>query len=121
MIKYSDKTKEEALDTYRREGIKIASERFNMPTSTIYRWLSIERRKAMLADIEQDGNGKAPEEKAEKNSEVKPVVIEEPLQEKEVVSHEDDAPDMMTLLIEENEKLRNMNLQLRRALQAFVM
>ena len=114
MIKYSDKTKEEALETYHREGIKIASERFNMPTSTIYRWLSIERRKAMLADIEQDGNGKAPEEKAEKNS-------EEPLQEKEVVSHEDDAPDMMTLLIAENEKLRNMNLQLRRALQAFVM
>jgi hypothetical protein len=56
-----------------------------------------------------------------KNSEAKPVVIEEPLQEKEVVSHEDDAPDMMTLLIAENEKLRNMNLQLRRALQAFVM
>ena len=47
MIKYSDKTKEEALETYHREGIKIASERFNMPTSTIYRWLSIERRKAM--------------------------------------------------------------------------
>ena len=69
MIKYSDKTKEEALETYHREGIKIASERFNRPTSTIYRWLSIERRKAMLADIEQDGNGKAPEEKAEKNSE----------------------------------------------------
>ena len=121
MIKYSDKTKEEALDTYRREGIKIASERFNMPTSTIYRWLSIERRKAMLADIEQDGNEKAPEEKAEKHSEAKPVVIEVSTKEEEAVPHEDEAPDMMTLLIAENEKLRNMNLQLRRALQAFVM
>ena len=32
-----------------------------------------------------------------------------------------DVPDMITLLVAENEKLRIMNLQLRKALQAFVM
>ena len=34
---------------------------------------------------------------------------------------EEDIPDMMTLLVAENEKLRAMNQQLRKALQAFVL
>ena len=39
----------------------------------------------------------------------------------QVMQPEEDAPDMLTLLISENEKLRQMNHQLRKALQAFVM
>ena len=37
------------------------------------------------------------------------------------VESDADVPDMITLLVAENEKLRIMNLKLRKALQAFVM
>ena len=100
MIRYPDETRQAALETYRNEGIKTACERFHVPSSTIYRWLNIEKREVLLA---QAGN----------------EVVED-LQSEEQPD-EADIPDMLTLLAAENEKLRSMNMQLRKALQAFVL
>ena len=123
MIKYSDKVKRDALDAYRNEGIKVACERYHVPSSTIYRWLTIEKRNALLAHVAQE-NGEAaptPTENKEEDSCTEPVEAADTPQEDEPVAPEEEVPDMTTLLIAENEKLRAMNLQLRKALQAFVL
>lgn len=121
MIKYSDKVKQDALDAYRNEGIKVACERCHVPSSTIYRWLTIEKREALLAKVAQENRNAAAMEAREEG---KPAELtEEPvaLHEEEASAPEEGIPDMMTLLVAENEKLRNMNQQLRKALQAFVL
>ena len=124
MIKYPDQTRQEALETYQREGIKVACERYHVPSSTIYRWVNIEKREAMLARAaREDGDEQTVATSVEERKEDKPVTsvqAVEPVREgsSEI---EEDAPDMMALLTAENEKLRAMNLQLRKALQAFVM
>lgn len=121
MIKYSDKVKQDALDAYRNEGIKAACERYHVPSSTIYRWVNIEKREAMLAKVAQENRDTASMEAREES---KPVeTVEEPAatHKDEASVLEEDIPDMTTLLIAENEKLRNMNQQLRKALQAFVL
>lgn len=121
MIKYPDKTKQEALETYRNEGITVACERFHVPSSTIYRWLSIEKREALLAKVAQENLDVAStdtrEESTPAESEEEPAAPHE----EDVPASEEDIPDMMTLLVAENEKLRTMNQQLRKALQAFVL
>lgn len=123
MIKYSDKVRQDALDAYRNEGIKIACERYHMPSSTIYRWLSIEKREALLAHVAQESGDATPvaTENKEENSSTIPGKAAEPTQEDDATAPEEDVPDMMTLLIAENEKLRTMNFQLRKALQALVL
>lgn len=124
MIKYPDKTRQEALETYRREGIKVACERYHVPSSTIYRWVNIEKREAMLARAaREDGDDPTaalPEEERKADKPMASDQVEESARE-ESTTTEEDAPDMMALLTAENEKLRAMNLQLRKALQAFVM
>ena len=121
MIKYPDKTKQEALETYRNEGITVACERYHVPSSTIYRWLSIEKREALLAKVAQENQDSASMEAKEESEPAVPTIEPAVSHEDEAPVPEEDIPDMMTLLIAENEKLRAMNQQLRKALQAFVM
>lgn len=124
MIKYPDKTRQEALETYQREGIKVACERYHVPSSTIYRWVTIEKREAMLARAaREDGDDPTaalPEEERKTDQPMASEQVEKSAQE-ESTAIEEDVLDMVTLLTAENEKLRAMNLQLRKALQAFVM
>ena len=133
MIRYPDETRQAALETYRNEGIKTACERFHVPSSTIYRWLNIEKREVLLA---QAGNG-IPEHDHEETAFPESTQADiqscedkftasagnevvEDLQSEEQPD-EADIPDMLTLLAAENEKLRSKNMQLRKALQAFVL
>lgn len=120
MIKYSDETRREALETYRTKGIKVACEQFHVPTSTIYRWLSIEKREALLSRVAQECNDETTMESGDDSKQPEPV-DEISIPYEEVAVQEEDVPDMMTLLTAENEKLRAMNLQLRKALQALVL
>ena len=121
MIRYSDKTRNDALETYRNEGITVACERYHVPSSTIYRWLSIEKREALLSQVAQENREGAPLEDKEQSKVVESIEESPELHADETNVSEEDIPDMMTLLIAENEKLRTMNLQLRKALQAFVL
>lgn len=121
MIKYSDKTKQEALETYRNEGITAACERYHLPSSTVYRWLSIERREALLAKVAQENQEEASMEAREESEPAVSTMEPAASHEDEASVPEEDIPDMMTLLMAENEKLRAMNQQLRKALQAFVL
>ena len=121
MIKYPDKTKQEALESYRNEGIKVACERFHVPSSTIYRWLSIEKREALLAKVAQENLDVASMDERKESNPAKSAEEPSAPRAKGVPSPDEDIPDMMTLLVAENEKLRAMNQQLRKALQAFVL
>lgn len=121
MIKYSDETRREALETYRSKGIKVACEQFHVPTSTMYRWLSIERLEALLSRVAQECGEAVSMEGADESTQ--PEHVDEAAQPcvEDAKAPEEDVPDMMTLLTAENEKLRTMNLQLRKALQALVL
>ena len=121
MIKYPDKTKQEALETYRREGIKAACERYHVPSSTIYRWLAIEKRETLLTNVEQQGSEPSSEENKDENNHTTtsdPILLP---QDDDSDASEKELLEMVTLLSAENEKLRAMNLQLRKALQVFVL
>ena len=121
MLRYPDKTKQDALETYRNEGLTAACKQFHLPSSTIYRWLSIEKREALLARAAQEDQDEASMEAVEESKLAE--LSEKPAasHEEEALAPEEDMPDMMTLLIAENEKLRAMNHQLRKALQVFVL
>ena len=123
MIKYSEATKREALETYQREGIKAACERFHVPSSSIYRRRNIENREALLAQVAQENNDTDAMESKEENSTEESIDAATPnmAEAAGTSASEEDVPDMVTLLMAENEKLRAMNLQLRKALQMFVM
>lgn len=148
MIQYSEEVRQEALKVFREEGIRAACERFHVPKSSIYRWRRKERLMAgftsgahgnrdttllrsvagMPSGQEDDGAGASPEPKeiivqhavisSETDHSHSPMQL--PGQAKSAEPNAD-VPDMITLLVAENEKLRIMNLQLRKALQAFVM
>ena len=94
-----------------------------MPSSTIYRWLSIEKREALLAHVAQESGDATPvaTENKEENISTIPAKAAEPTHEDDATAPGEDVPDMMTLLVAENEKLRTMNFQLRKALQALVL
>ena len=128
MLRYPDKTKQDALETYRNEGITVACKRHHLPSSTIYRWLTIEKREAMLAMVAQEDRDVASMDAREESKLAEPTEVPATSHEEEASDSEEEIPDMMTLLIAENEKLRamnqelrTMNQQLRKALQPFVM
>ena len=148
MIQYSEEVRREALKVFREEGIRAACERFHVPKSSIYRW---RRKERLMAGFASDARGSQDAvlrsgvvgvpsgqetDRAETAQEKKDMLgqhavissetdhshsaMQLPGQAKPVES-DADVPDMITLLVAENEKLRIMNLQLRKALQAFVM
>lgn len=127
MIRYADKTRQEALSTYAHEGLKAACEKHHLPSSTIYRWLAHEKREAMLSHVVQECIDEGPLEDevgiCHPEGVIKPETehrVGADAVEKDTVEQKEEIPDMLTLLTAENEKLRTMNLQLRKALQAFV-
>ena len=107
MKKYSKPIKQQALEMIVTEGTRKTSELLNIPLTTIYRW------KTSMQQIEATEETMAEETIDIVENEIEDTSMQD-------IGTDDHELDTISLLMAENEKLRKLTIQLKKALTALI-